>query len=192
MRLTTLCYIERAGCFLMLHRTKKQQDENAGKWIGVGGHVEENESPDECVLREIREETGLTPYDLRLRGLITFILPDWGNELTFLYTARTEEARVPDCPEGVLQWIPVEQIPDLPLWEGDRVFLPLLRTRRDCFSLKLIYAPGGRLTGYALDGAEYAVGSAPQDPRQESSSPEPHPGDEAVWDERKTPPVTKG
>ena len=155
MRLTTLCYIQRDGCVLMLHRTKKQQDENAGKWIGVGGHLEENESPDECVLREIREETGLTPHDLRLRGLITFILPDWGNELTFLYTARTEETETPECAEGVLKWIPMEQIPDLPLWEGDRVFLPLLQTRQDCFSLKLIYAPGGQLTGYALDGTGY-------------------------------------
>ncbi len=154
MRITTLCYIERGGRFLMLNRDKKAVDENKGKWIGVGGHLEENESPEECVLREIREETGLTVADVRLRGIITFILPDWGNELTFLYTAKADTFDVSACSEGTLKWIPIEEIGALPLWEGDRVFLPLLQTRQDCFSLKLIYAPGGDLTGYALDGKE--------------------------------------
>ena len=152
MRLTTLCYIEKDGCYLMLHRVKKALDENQGKWIGIGGHMEENESPEECVLREVQEETGLTVTDLRLRGVITFILPDWGNELTFLYTAKTGQSDVPDCPEGILKWVPVDAVESLPLWEGDRVFLPLLRTRQDCFSLKLIYRPGGELAGYVLDG----------------------------------------
>ena len=151
MRLTTLCYIEKDGCWLMLHRVKKAQDENRGKWIGIGGHLEENESPEECVLREAKEETGLPLTGLRLRGIITFILPDWGNELTFLYTAETEESALPECPEGILQWVPVDQVDSLPLWEGDRVFLPLLRTRLDCFSLKLIYRPGGELDSYVLD-----------------------------------------
>ena len=145
MRLTTLCYVERDGCWLMMHRTKKQQDENAGKWIGLGGHLEENESPEECVRREITEEAGVRVADLRLRGIITFILPDWGNELTFLYTARTDEKALPSCAEGELKWIPVDEVLSLPLWEGDRVFPPLLRSRDDCFSLKLVYAPGGRL-----------------------------------------------
>ncbi|MBR3019865.1 MAG: 8-oxo-dGTP diphosphatase [Clostridia bacterium] len=152
MRLTTLCYIERNGCCLMMNRDRKENDENAGKWIGVGGHMEENESPEECVLREIKEETGLTVKNLRLRGIITFILPDWGNELTFLYTASADSGQVAECSEGTLKWIPIEQIPALPLWEGDRVFLPLLQTRRDCFSLKLVYQPGGALSGYTLDG----------------------------------------
>ena len=151
MRLTTLCYIERNGCYLMLNRDKKAVDENKGKWIGVGGHLEENESPEECALREIREETGLAVKDLRLRGVITFILPDWGNELTFLYTARTDTAEVTPCSEGTLAWIPVDQIADLPLWEGDRVFLPLLQSCQECFSLKLIYAPGGALVDYRLN-----------------------------------------
>ncbi len=145
MRLTTLCYIEHNGCYLMLNRNKKTNDENAGKWIGVGGHMEENESPEECALREIKEETGLTVTDLRLRGILTFILPDWGNELTFLYTARTDSDEITACAEGTLAWIPMEKISGLPLWEGDRVFLPLLQSRQDCFSLKLIYAPGGAL-----------------------------------------------
>lgn len=145
MRLTTLCYVEKDECCLMLHRVKKHQDENAGKWIGIGGHLEENESPDECVRREAREEAGMELQDLKLRGVITFILPDWGNELTFLYTAKTDRDALPECVEGVLRWVPVKEIPTLELWEGDRIFLPLLKTRNDCFSLKLIYAPGGRL-----------------------------------------------
>ena len=150
MRLTTLCYIERDGCYLMLHRVSKAEDENAGKWIGVGGHLEADESPHEGVLREIREETGLAVRDLRLRGVITFILPAWGNELTFLYTARADTAEVTACDEGTLRWIPVDEIDALPLWEGDRVFLPLLRSRGDCFSLKLDYAADGRLIGSTL------------------------------------------
>ena len=87
MRLTTLCYVEHNGCYLMLHRIKKDQDENAGKWIGVGGHMEAGESPEECVRREVWEETGLSLSNLQLRGILTFILPAWGNELTFLFTA---------------------------------------------------------------------------------------------------------
>ncbi len=155
MRLTTLCYIVKDGCWLMMHRVKKTQDENAGKWIGIGGHLEENESPEECVLREIREETGLTVTDLKLRGLITFILPDWGNELTFLYTAQTDgEVRADrmDGPEGILRWVPIADVDNLALWEGDRIFLPLLRERQDCFSLKLTYLPGGALGKAVLDG----------------------------------------
>ena len=155
MRLTTLCYIRRENCYLMLHRIKKQQDENAGKWIGIGGHLEDGESPEECVLREIGEETGLSVTGLRLRGILTFILPDWGNEMTFLYTADAADAVEPHpCPEGELRWVPVEQVPGLLLWEGDRVFLPLLQSRQEAFSLKLIYAPGGKLTGCRLDGRE--------------------------------------
>lgn len=150
MRLTTLCYIERDECYLMMNRNKKSNDENEGKWIGVGGHLEENESPEECVLREIKEETGLEVTDLRLRGIITFILPDWGNELTFLYTAKTDTAEAAPCSEGTLAWIPISKIPALSLWEGDRIFLPLLQSRQDCFSLKLIYSPGGALTGHSL------------------------------------------
>ena len=152
MRLTTLCYIERDGQVLMLHRVKKAGDENAGKWIGIGGHLEADESPEECVLREIREETGLAVTGLRLRGILTFILPAWGNELTFLYTARTEAEALPECAEGVLEWVPFEKVDALPLWEGDRVFLPLLRARQDCFSLKLIYDGEDRFLGSVLDG----------------------------------------
>ena len=139
MKLTTLCYMEYNGCYLMMHRVKKQLDENENKWIGIGGHLEENESPDECVRREALEETGLVLKDLQLRGILTFILPKWGNELTFLYTASVDSPRFEESNEGVLKWIPIDQIQDLNLWPGDRAFLPLLRTRQDCFSMKLIY-----------------------------------------------------
>ena len=145
MRLTTLCYIEKDGSYLMMHRTKKEQDENAGKWIGIGGHMKKNETPEECVRREIIEETGLTVEDLKLRGVLTFILPSWANELTFLYTASTKEEVSRECSEGVLKWIPVDEVMELPLWEGDRTFLPLLKEEKDCFSMKLVYDEEGHL-----------------------------------------------
>ena len=151
MRLTTLCYIERDQCWLMMHRVKKEEDENAGKWIGIGGHLEENESPEECIRREALEETGMNLTSLKLRGIITFILPDWGNELTFLYTAQTDTVEFKECSEGVLKWIPITEVMDLPLWEGDRIFLPLLLTREDVFSLKLNYEPGGRLSSWTIE-----------------------------------------
>lgn len=152
MRLTTLCYLEKDGCYLMMNRVKKQNDENQGKWIGVGGHLEENESPDECIQREVREETGAVLTNWKLRGILTFILPDWGNEMTFLYTGEAEGDVRNDCEEGVLKWIPRREVMNLPLWEGDRVFLPLLESRKECFSLKLVYAKGGRFLEYTLDG----------------------------------------
>ena len=168
MRITNLCYIQRGNSYLMLNRNKKALDENAGKWIGVGGHVEENESPDECIVREVLEETGLHLSSFRLRGVITFILPDWGNELTFLYTGSAEGEVNPNCAEGALQWVPVDRVPALPLWEGDRVFLPLLQTRQDCFSLKLVYASGGALLRGILDGRDVALGGEkPPDKQQE-------------------------
>ena len=155
MRLTTLCYIEKDGCYLMMNRNKKQNDENQGKWSGVGGHLEENESPEECIVREVCEETGMELTEWKLRGILTFILPDWGNEMTFLYTGKAEGCVREECSEGVLKWIPKEKIMDLALWEGDRAFLPLLENREDCFSMKLIYAAGGELKGCVLDGKPY-------------------------------------
>ena len=152
MRLTTLCYVEKDGCYLMLHRTRKEQDENAGKWIGIGGHLEENESPEECIRREAFEEAGVRLTDLRLRGIITFILPDWGNEMTFLYTAQTDTSELPECREGVLRWIPFGEIPALNLWEGDRVFLKLLADGEPFFSLKLVYDGEGKLLQSILNG----------------------------------------
>ena len=153
MKLTTLCYVENKGCWLMLHRIKKKQDENEGKWIGIGGHMEEHETPEECIRREAMEEAGLELKNLKLRGILTFILPKWGNELTFLFTADTENTELPESEEGVLQWVPVEKVEQLNLWEGDRLFLPLLRSRKEVFSLKLVYDEEDRLEQSFLEEA---------------------------------------
>jgi len=151
MKLSTLCYIEREGCYLMLHRIKKHQDVNAGKWIGVGGKLEEGESPDECVRREVLEETGLTLTNARMRGVITFVSDGWDDEIMFLYTGDAEGTLRADCDEGVLRWVPIEEVPSLRLWEGDRVFLNLLRENEAFFSLKLSYR-GDDLIHCALNG----------------------------------------
>lgn len=142
-KLTTLCYIEKDDCYLMMHRVSKKDDINAGKWIGVGGHFEEGESPEECLLREAYEETGLTLTSYQLRGIITFSVDGWGCEYMHLYTADGFEGDLDaieeKCTEGVLKWIPKDQIFDLNLWEGDRIFLKKLLESDEIFSLKLRY-----------------------------------------------------
>ena len=142
--MTTLCYIERDGSYLMLHRVKKENDLNKDKWIGVGGKFEENETPEECLLREVKEETGLTLTSYRLRGVITFISDEWGSEYMFLYTAdgyegQLREDKMKDCAEGVLTWVPKTEIENLTIWEGDKIFFRLLETETRFFSLKLCY-----------------------------------------------------
>jgi len=140
MKLTTLCYIEKDDCYLLLHRTKKKNDINEGKWIGVGGHFEENESPEDCLLREVLEETGLTLTSYRMRGLITFSNDTCNPEVMCLFTANAFEGELIECNEGVLKWIPKEQIKSLPLWEGDKAFLDLLlKDEQRFFSMKLTY-----------------------------------------------------
>lgn len=142
--LTTLCYIEQNDCYLMMHRVKKKADLNKGKWVGVGGHFLERESPEECLLREVKEETGLTLTSYRFRGIVTFLSDIWGCEYMHLFTADAfaespEQCTLEDCPEGILQWIPKNQVPLLPLWEGDKIFLKLLLEEQHFFSLKLVY-----------------------------------------------------
>lgn len=151
--MTTLCYIERDGCYLMLHRVRKKKDVNAGKWIGVGGHFEENESPEECLVREVREETGLCLESWRFRGLVTFMAKGWPTEYMCLFTADAPEGELLDCEEGELRWIPREEVMNLNLWEGDRIFLRFLLEERSFFSLKLEYE-GDRLERAVLDGKE--------------------------------------
>ncbi|MBQ7890758.1 MAG: 8-oxo-dGTP diphosphatase [Erysipelotrichaceae bacterium] len=138
MILSTLCYIEKDNQVLMLHRTKKSIDPNGGKWIGVGGKLEQNESPDECIIREVYEETGLH-IQPQLRGILTFILPKWENELTFLYTSNNFEGTLKECNEGQLHWIDKDKVIDLNLWEGDKHFLPKLLETNDFFTMKLVY-----------------------------------------------------
>lgn len=139
MKLTTLCYIEKDGCYLMLHRTKKENDENHEKWIGVGGKFEEGESPEDCLIREVEEETGLRLIDYRFRGIVTFISNHWGTEYMHLFTATDYSGSIKECEEGELVWIPIKEVEELPIWEGDKIFLRLLQKEERFFSLKLRY-----------------------------------------------------
>jgi len=151
--LTTLCYIEKEDSYLMLHRVKKEKDINKDKWIGVGGHFEADESPEECLLREVREETGLTLTSWKLRGIITFITDLQETEYMFLYTADGFMGTLTDCDEGTLEWVAKEAVYDLPIWEGDKIFFRLLEEGAECFSLKLRYE-GDRLAEAVLNGSQ--------------------------------------
>lgn len=166
---TTLCYLHSGGRTLMLHRVKKKGDVNHDKWIGIGGKFEHGESPEECMLREVREETGLTLTAWAYRGIVTFVSEDWC-EYMHLFTATAYEGTLCECDEGTLEWVPQEAVSALPSWEGDRIFLRLIEQERPFFSLKLVYEgerlcgaslcgralellrEGGRLTGVLLDG----------------------------------------
>lgn len=150
-KLTTLCYIEKGDSYLMLHRVSKKHDVNKDKWIGIGGHFEENESPEECLLREAKEETGLTLTSWKFRGIVTFISEGWNTEYMCLYTADGYEGEIIPCNEGVLEWIRKEDLLKLNLWEGDKIFLKLLQENAPFFSLKLAYK-GDVLTEAVLDG----------------------------------------
>ena len=156
MKNTTLCYIENErGDYLMLHRVKKENDCNRDKWIGVGGKFEYGESPEECVLRETLEETGLTLTDWRYRGIVTFVSDRWETEYMHLFTATGWTGRLHECDEGVLEWVSREQFRGLPQWEGDRIFLRLIEEDAPFFSLKLRYE-GEHLAYAALNGKELA------------------------------------
>lgn len=153
MKNTTLCYIhDGQGRTLLLHRIKKNQDLNHDKWIGVGGKFEENESPEECLIREVQEETGLTLTDYRYRGVVTFVSAVWESELMHLFTANGFEGTVKECDEGALEWIDDEVVPTLPTWEGDRIFLELLEQDIPFFSLKLEYDAEETLISAVLNG----------------------------------------
>ena len=156
MKNTTLCYIRRGDEILLLHRTKKALDENEGKWIGVGGKIEEGESPDECLLREVREETGLRLTQWRCRGIVTFVSDRWEGEYMHLFTADGFEGELSDCDEGELKWVPRARIPSLPQWEGDRIFLGLIERDTPFFHLKLCYE-GDCLVRAVLDGNELPI-----------------------------------
>ena len=156
MKNTTLCYIENeCGDYLMLHRVKKENDCNRDKWIGVGGKCEDGEIPEECVLRETLEETGLTLTDWRYRGIVTFVSDRWETEYMHLFTATGWTGRLHECDEGVLEWVSREQFRGLPQWEGDRIFLRLIEEDAPFFSLKLRYE-GEHLAYAALNGKELA------------------------------------
>ena len=151
MRNTSLCYIERGSEYLMLHRVKKENDENHDKWIGIGGKFENGESPDECMLREMREETGLTALSWRARGIVTFVSDEWGTEYMHLFTCDRFSGNMKDCDEGVLEWVDKSRLLSLPIWEGDKIFLRLLDEGAPFFLLKLCYK-GDELIYAALNG----------------------------------------
>ena len=148
---TTLCYLERGDEYLMLHRTKKENDLNRDKWVGVGGKFQDKESPEDCVLRETWEETGLTLTRYRYRGLVTFISDRWETEYMHVFTADQWTGEPHPCDEGDLAWIKIRDLLALPLWEGDKIFLDLLERDAPFFSLKLQYE-GDTLVLAVLNG----------------------------------------
>lgn len=158
--LSTLCYIEKDGKYLMLHRTVKENDVNRDKWIGVGGHFEKNESPEECLLREVKEETGYTLTSWQYRGIVTFVYGEDTIEYMSLFTADGFEGTQISCDEGELEWVEKAAIYDLNLWEGDKIFLRLLEENRPFFSLKLVYDTDDVLQYVALDGKRLGCKSA--------------------------------
>lgn len=153
MKNTTLCYIERDGSYLLLHRVKKENDLNRDKWVGIGGKFEENESPEDCLLRETREETGLELTNYRYCGIVTFVSDRWEGEYMHLFHATDFRGTPRECDEGVLQWVKKEDFARLPQWQGDGIFLRLMEEKVPFFSLKLVYA-GERLQSAVLNGKE--------------------------------------
>ena len=153
---TTLCYIERGDEYLMLHRVKKKNDINKDKWIGLGGKFEEDESPEDCLLREVREESGITLTSWRYRGIVTFINTKCESEFMHLFTADAFEGEMKTCSEGELEWIKKSELMKLTLWEGDKIFLRLLDTDEPFFSLKLSY-DGDELLEAVLNGKQLNI-----------------------------------
>lgn len=148
---TTLCYLEKDNKYLMLHRVKKENDVNKDKWIGVGGHAEFGESPEDCLLREVYEETGLTLKKWHFHGIVTFVFDTIDFEYMCLYSATEWEGTIKDCNEGTLEWIDKDEIENLNIWEGDKIFFRLMKEEHPFFSLKLVYDKEG-LKSVSLDG----------------------------------------
>ena len=153
---TTLCYIEREGQYLMLHRVKTENDVNQDKWVGIGGKFEDKESPEECLVREVREETGLTLTDYAYRGLVTFVSDRWETEYMHLFTGHTQQDPCVVCDEGDLEWVDQDKVKDLPIWTGDKIFLDLLAREVPFFYLKLSYE-GDTLVQAVLNGKELST-----------------------------------
>ena len=151
MQNTSLCYIEKDNKYLMLHRVKKENDVNHDKWIGIGGKFEEGESPEECAIREIYEETGLRAKKLSYRAIVTFDCPPYPTDYMHLFVCTEFEGNLKECDEGVLEWVDKQNLKNLPLWEGDYIFLDLMEKDVPFFSLKLSYK-GDNLYSAILNG----------------------------------------
>ena len=162
MLYSTLCYIEKGEKTLMLHRVKKEHDANKDKWIGIGGKFEDGESPEDCILREVLEETGLTLTSYRYRGIVTFVSDRWETEYMHLFSADGFSGELRDCDEGILEWVSREKRDSLPAWEGDKIFLRLLDEGAPFFSLKLRYE-GEKLREAILNGNPLDLDKSPAD-----------------------------
>ena len=156
MRNTTHCHIEKDGKYLMLHRIKKENDLNQDKWVGIGGKFEDKESPEECNLREVYEETGLRLLSYRYCGIVTFVSDKWETEYMHIFHSDFYEGEIKECDEGVLEWIDKQELLKLPIWEGDKIFLRLMDNNAPFFSLKLQYE-GDTLIKAILDGKEMNI-----------------------------------
>lgn len=156
MRNTTLCHIEKDGCYLMLHRIKKENDLNRDKWVGIGGKFEDRESPEEANLRETLEETGLTLKNAEYRGIVTFVSDKWETEYMHIFYADKFEGEIKECDEGELCWVDKNKLLTLPIWQGDKIFLRLLDEKTPFFSLKLVYE-GENLVNAVLNGKKLSI-----------------------------------
>jgi 8-oxo-dGTP diphosphatase len=152
MILSTLCYIEKDGQYLMLHRTKKKNDLNKDKWLGIGGKFEEGESPEECIVRETREETGLILKDYKLHCIVTYVSTNWETEYMYVFTSKEFEGNLIECNEGDLQWVDKDKVACLNTWEGDKIFLNKIQNGDGFFTVKFEY-DGDKLLRY--DVKEY-------------------------------------
>lgn len=152
MKLTTLCYLEKDDQYLMLHRIVKKNDVNKDKWVGVGGRFEADESPEDCLLREVREETGYHLTSYKFRGIVTFVSEKYETEYMSLFTADGFEGEQIECNEGFLEWIDKKDVYNLEIWEGDKIFFRLLEQQQEFFSLKLVYDRQNALKSAILNG----------------------------------------
>ncbi len=153
MKNTTLCHLEKDGKYLMLHRVKKENDLNRDKWVGIGGKFEDKESPEECARREVLEETGLVMGQARYCGIVTFVSDRWETEYMHLFHSLDFSGDLIECDEGDLCWVDKQALYELPIWQGDKIFLKLIEEGAPFFSLKLVYA-GDRLISAVLNGKE--------------------------------------
>lgn len=149
MILSSLCYLEKEGNYLMLHRTKKQKDINKGKWLGVGGKLEKDETPEECIIREVKEETGLQLEEYELRGFVTYVSNQCQTEYMYVFYSNKFSGQLQECNEGELAWIKKEDVLSLPTWEGDHFFIENILNNEPFFSMKFVYE-GDKLIDYII------------------------------------------